>query len=108
MLLRSQTGFTAKPINTANNGLKSWRYLGPKIWHIIPSDIRNSGNTEELKIKPLKIILLSYVLITSATLSMSISHISGASHSEVLWKIERGPILAGDFKMAASALKCYS
>ena len=50
----------------------------------MPPDIRNSGNTEELKIKPLKIILLSYVLMTSTTLGMSISHISGASHSEVL------------------------
>ena len=32
----------------------------------------------------LKIALLGYVLITSVTLGMSISHIFGTSHSEVL------------------------
>ena len=45
--LRSQTKFTAGPISIVKNGLKSLRYLGPKIWNIIPTDIRNSGNTEE-------------------------------------------------------------
>ena len=45
--LRSQTDFTTGPISTVNNGLKSLRYLGPKIWNIIPPDIRNSENTEE-------------------------------------------------------------
>ena len=44
---RSQTDFTAGPISTVNNGLKSRRYLGPKIWNIILPDIRNSKNTEE-------------------------------------------------------------
>ena len=45
--LRSQTDFTTGPIGTANNGLKSLRYLGPKIWNIMPPDIRTSGNIEE-------------------------------------------------------------
>ena len=33
-----QTDFTIGPIS--NNGLKSLRHLGPKIWNIIPPDIR--------------------------------------------------------------------
>ena len=45
--LRSQTDFTSGPISTVCNGLKSLRYFGPKIWNIIPPDIRNPGNTEE-------------------------------------------------------------
>ena len=45
--LRSQANFTTGPINTVNNDLKSLRYLGPKIWNIIPPDIRNSNKIEE-------------------------------------------------------------
>ena len=45
--LRSQTDFTTGPSSTVNNGLKSLRNLGPKIWNIIPPEIRNSGNNEE-------------------------------------------------------------
>ena len=45
--LRSQTDFATGPISFVNNGLKSLRYLGPKIWSIISPDIRNFGNTEE-------------------------------------------------------------
>ena len=45
--LRSQTYFTTGPISIVNNGLKSLRYLGLKIWNIIPPAIRISGNTEE-------------------------------------------------------------
>ena len=52
--------------------------------------------------------LLKNVLITSITLGMSISHIFGTSHSEMLWQIEKVPILAGDIMMAASALKISS
>ena len=44
--LRPQTDFTIGLISTVNNGLKSLRYLIPKIWNIIPPDI-NSGKTEE-------------------------------------------------------------
>ena len=52
--------------------------------------------------------LLKNVLITSITLGMSISHIFGTSHSEMLWQIEKVPILAGDTTMTTSALKIYS
>ena len=39
--LRSQTDFKQGPVNTVNYGLKSLRYLAPKIWDIIPLEIRN-------------------------------------------------------------------
>ena len=38
--LRSQTDFKQGPVNTVNYGLKSLRYLAPKIWNIIPLEIR--------------------------------------------------------------------
>ena len=46
-IFSQQADFTTGPISTVNHGLKSLRYLVPKIWNIIPPDIRNSENTEE-------------------------------------------------------------
>ena len=46
--LHSQTDFKQGPINTMNYGLKSLRYLAPKIWNVIPPEIRNSGSLTEL------------------------------------------------------------
>ena len=110
--LRSQTDFTTGPISTVNNGQNNLRYLGPKIWNNIPLDIRNSGNiekfTRKIKCWLLKIILVSYVFITSIALGMSIIHIFGTSHSEVLCQIERVLILAGGLPIASSALTSYS
>ena len=40
--LRSQADLTTGPISTVNNDLNSLRYLGPKIWNIIPPNIRNT------------------------------------------------------------------
>ena len=45
--LHSQTDFKQGPVNTVNYGLKSLRYLAPKIWNIIPLEIRNSGSLTE-------------------------------------------------------------
>ena len=45
--LHSQTDFKQCPVNTVNYGLKSLRYLAPKIWDIIPIEIRNSGSLAE-------------------------------------------------------------
>ena len=45
--LCSQTDFKQGPVNTVNYGLKSLRYLAPKIWDIIPLEIRNSGSLTE-------------------------------------------------------------
>ena len=33
--------------NTVNYGLKSLRYLAPKIWNIIPLEIRNANSLTE-------------------------------------------------------------
>ena len=44
--LRSPTDFRTGLLSIVNNGLKSLRYLGPKIWNITRPDIRNSGNIE--------------------------------------------------------------
>ena len=44
--LRSQIDFITGPISTLNNGLKSFRNLGPKILNIIPPDIRDFRNIE--------------------------------------------------------------
>ena len=85
---RSQTDFTTGSITTVNNGLKSLKYLGPKIWNIIPLDIRNSENMEKsmrkIKCWTSEDCLVRYVLITSIRLGMSISPSFGTSHSEVL------------------------
>ena len=45
--LHSQTDFKQDPVNMVNYGLKSLRYLAPKIWDIIPLEIRNSGSLTE-------------------------------------------------------------
>ena len=45
--LRSQTDFKQGSVNMVNYGLKSLRYLAPKIWDIIPLEIRNSGSLTE-------------------------------------------------------------
>ena len=45
--LRFQTYFKQSPVNTVNYGLKSLRYLAPKIWAIIPLEIRSLGNLTE-------------------------------------------------------------
>ena len=47
--LCSQTDFKHGPVNMVNYGLKSLRYLAPKIWDIIPLEIRNSGSLAEFK-----------------------------------------------------------
>ena len=45
--LRSQTDFKQGPVSTVNYGLKSLIYLAPKIWNIIPLEIRNSSSLTE-------------------------------------------------------------
>ena len=42
--LRSQTDFKQGPINTVDYGLKSLRYLTPKIWNLIPLEIRSTSS----------------------------------------------------------------
>ena len=38
--LRSQTDFSLPQVKSVNYGLKALRYFGPKIWNILPSDIK--------------------------------------------------------------------
>ena len=45
--LRCKTDFQQGPVNTVNYGLKSLRYVAPKISDIIPFEIRNSGSLTE-------------------------------------------------------------
>ena len=45
--LHSQTDFKQGQVNTVNYGLKSLRYLAPKILNIIPLEIRDSGSLTE-------------------------------------------------------------
>ena len=49
--LRSQTDFQLGPVKTVNWGLRALRYLRPKIWNIVPFEIKNSENLEQFNIK---------------------------------------------------------
>ena len=89
-ILRSQTDFRTGPVSTVNNGLKSLRYLGPKLGTLYQLILETLETLRDLRGKLsvglLKIFLVGLnVLITSFTLGMqySISHIFGSNHSEV-------------------------
>ena len=49
--IRSQSDFLSKQVNTVNYGLKSLKYLGPKIWNFVPFDIRESQSLHEFRRK---------------------------------------------------------
>ena len=44
---RSQTDFQVGPIYTTAYVLRSLKYFAPKIWNIVPIDIRNSDSLSE-------------------------------------------------------------
>ena len=46
----SQTDFQLRLEKTVNCGLRAFRYLGPKIWNIVP-EIKNSPSLEQFKMK---------------------------------------------------------
>ena len=48
---RSQTDFKLGPIYTTAYGLRSLKYFAPKIWNIVPTDIRNSDSLSEFTTK---------------------------------------------------------
>ena len=48
--LRNQLGFVRDKANTTHYGTESITILGPKIWDIIPSDIKNAGTLNSFKI----------------------------------------------------------
>ena len=49
--LRSQTDFSLPQVKSVNYGLKALRYFGPKIWNILPNDIKNSRTLREFSKK---------------------------------------------------------
>ena len=49
--LRSQTNFSLGTVYTINYGLRSLRYFAPKIWDVIPEDIRNVNNLSDFTLK---------------------------------------------------------
>ena len=49
--LRLQTDFLLPRMKSVNYGLKALRYFGPKIWNILPSDIKNSRTLREFSKK---------------------------------------------------------
>ena len=48
--LRNWTYFVVPKVRAVNHGSESVRYLGPKIWEIIPTHIRELGTTDKFKI----------------------------------------------------------
>ena len=38
--IRSPTDFSLRSINTSSYGLKSLRYLAPKIWNLVPQEVQ--------------------------------------------------------------------
>ena len=50
-MFRSQTDFSLGAVYTANYGLRSLRYFAPKIWDMIPGDIRNVNNLSSFTLK---------------------------------------------------------
>ena len=49
--LRSQTDFSLPQVKSVNYGLKALRYFGPKIWNILPNDIKSSRKLREFSKK---------------------------------------------------------
>ena len=47
--LRNKTHFATRPIRTVHYGDSSLRYLGPKLWELIPSDMKDTESVEVFK-----------------------------------------------------------
>ena len=47
--IRSQTDFSSSVVHSVKYGHNSLRYFGPKIWNIIPDDIKNASNVLDFK-----------------------------------------------------------
>ena len=47
--LRNKTHFATRPIRTVCHGDNSLKYLGPKLWELIPSDIKDTVSVEVFK-----------------------------------------------------------
>ena len=49
--LRSQTDFQLGSVKRVSCGLRALRYLGPKIWSIVPFEIKHSETLAQFKMK---------------------------------------------------------
>ena len=49
--LRSQTDFSRDNVNSTSYGIKSMSFLGPKIWNILPHELKTSRDLTEFKEK---------------------------------------------------------
>ena len=49
--LRNKTHFAIQPIRTVHYGNNSLRYLGPKLWELIPSDMKDTESVGVYKIR---------------------------------------------------------
>ena len=49
--LRSHTDFQLVSVKTVNCDLRALRYLSPKIWNIVPFEIKNSETLGQFKMK---------------------------------------------------------
>ena len=45
--IRSQTDFSLRSINKSSNGSKSLKYLAPKIWNLVPQDMRSPNSLSQ-------------------------------------------------------------
>ena len=48
---RNKNNFKSRRINSIRYGIDSLTYLGPKIWNIVPEDIKKSESINVFKIK---------------------------------------------------------
>ena len=49
--LRSQTDFSRENVNNTSYGIKSMSFLGPKIWNILPQELKTSRDLTDFKEK---------------------------------------------------------
>ena len=45
--IRSQIDFSLRSVNTSSYGLRSLRYLAPKIWNLVPQNIRSAKSLSQ-------------------------------------------------------------
>ena len=45
--IRSQKDFSLRSVSTSSYGLKSFRYLAPKIWNLVPQDIWSANSLSQ-------------------------------------------------------------
>ena len=50
-IMRSQTDFEIPRVNSVNNGLETLRFLGPKVWDLVPTSIKNASSLSIFKNK---------------------------------------------------------